>query len=388
MTLAAYRDLFDLPADVAYLDHAATGVLSRPAREAAGAFLDARAGRTAGRGGRSPNEFPADLERVARARRRAADVVGADVRNVEVVPNTSYGLGLLAAGLDWQPGDRVVVPACEFPANVLPWRALEDRGVAVDLVPHREGAFSVGDVEAALRPETRLVAVSWVQFLSGFRCDLGGVAALCRDRGVLLAVDAIQGVGALRLDVAAARPDLVAFGGHKWLCAMQGAGLVYVADTLLDRLRPARGWLNGPVDWDDLEATDLALHDDATRFRLGTLPTAQLYALDAALGLFLEVGPDVVEAAVLGGAGRLAKGLERLGARRYGAAHPAHASGIATVAVEDPEGLHAWLAERGVAASLRNRLVRFAPHAHTRPEDIDRALDAVASFGRVTVATS
>ena len=385
VTLAAYRDLFDLPAAVAYFDHAATGVLSRPAREAAGAFLDARAGRG---GGRTPNEFPADLDRVARARRRAADLIGAEARNVEVVPNTSYGLSLLASGLDWQPGDRVVVPACEFPANVLPWRALGDRGVAVDLVPHHEGTFSVDDVEAALRPETRLVAVSWVQFLSGFRCDLAGIAALCRDRGVLLAVDAIQGVGALRLDVAAVRPDLVAFGGHKWLCAMQGAGVVYVADTLLDRLRPARGWLNGPLDWDDLEATNLALHDDATRFRLGTLPTAQLYALDAALGLFLDVGADAVEAAVLGGAGRLADGLARLGARRYGTDHPAHASGIVTVRVDDPEGLHAWLAGRGVAASVRNRLVRFAPHAHTRDADLDRALDAVASFGRVAVAAS
>ena len=390
MTLAAYRDLFDLPADVAYLDHAATGVLSRPAREAAAAFLDARAGRDSER---SPNNFPADLERVERARQRAAALIGADVRNVETVPNTSVGLGLLANGLDWEPGDRVVVPACEFPANVLPWRALEHRGVVVDLVPHHEGTFSVDDVAAAIRPETRLVAVSWVQFLSGFRCDLDAIAELCRDRGALLAVDAIQGVGALRLDVGAVRPDLMAFGGHKWLCSMQGAGMVYVADTLLDRLRPARGWLNGPIDWDDLEATDLALHDDATRFRLGTLPTAQLYALDAALGLFLDLGPDVVEEAVLGGAGRLAEGLERLGARRYGSDRPAglrsaHASGIVTVAVDDPEGLHAWLAERGVTASVRNRLVRFAPHAHTRDADIDRALDAVASFGRVTVPAS
>ncbi|MDT0633052.1 aminotransferase class V-fold PLP-dependent enzyme [Rubrivirga sp. S365] len=385
MTLDAYRDLFDLPADVAYLDHAATGVLSRPAREAAVAFLDARAGRDPSR---SPNDYPTDLERVDRARRRAAALVGAGVRNVEVVPNTSAGLGLLASGLDWRPGDRVVVPACEFPANVLPWRALEDRGVAVDLVPHREGTFTVEDVEAVLRPETRLVAVSWVQFLSGFRCDLDGLGALCRERGVLFAVDAIQGVGALRLDVGAVRPDLVAFGGHKWLCGMQGAGVVVVADTLLDRLRPARGWLNGPIDWDDLEAAGLALHDDATRFRTGTLPTAQLYALDAALGLFLDVGADAVEAAVLAGAGRLADGLARLGARRYGTDHPARASGIVTVAVADPEGLHAHLAERGVAVSLRNRLVRFAPHAHTREADLDRALDAVASFGRVAAGAS
>ncbi len=382
MTLDAYRSQFDLPEETAYLDHAATGVLSRPVREAAADFLDGRAGL---RSDCTPNNFPADLERIDRARSRAAALIGADVRTVELVPNTSYGLNLLAQGLDWRPGDRVAVPACEFPANVMPWRGLEAQGVEVDLVPHREGTFTVEDVEQVLRPQTRLVAVSYVQFLSGFRCDLAGLADLCRQRGVLLAVDAIQGVGAVRLDVAGVRPDLVAFGGHKWLCAMQGLGVVAVADTLLDRLRPVRGWLNGPVDWDDLEAASLDLHPDATRFRLGTLPTAQVYALDAALGLLLAVGPDTIEAAVLDHAGRLAEGLARLGARRVGSGDPARQSGIVTVEVDDPEGLHAHLAARGVVCSLRNRLVRFAPHAHTRPADLDRALDAVATFGQTTV---
>ena len=383
MTLDAYRSLFDLPPSLSYLDHAATGVLSRPARAAAGAFLDGRAGR---RDDRTPNHFLADLDRVDRARQRAAALVGADVRGVEVVPNTSYGLNLLAQGLDWQPGDRVLVPACEFPANVMPWRGLAPRGVALDLVPHREGTFTVADVERALRPETRLVAVSWVQFLSGFRCDLPALAALCRERGVLLAVDAIQGVGALRLDVGAVRPDLVACGGHKWLCAMQGAGIVVVSERLLDQLRPVRGWLNGPVDWDDLETPSDALHPNATRFRLGTLPTAQAYALDAALGALLDVGTGTVEAAVLAHAAALADGLARLGTARYGSDDPARQSGIVTVRVDDPEGLHAHLDARGVAVSLRNRLVRFAPHAHTRPDDLARALDAVASFGRTAVA--
>lgn len=383
MTLDAYRDLFSLPDGLAYLDHAATGVLSRPAYEAAVRFLDGRAGRAPDR---TPNDYPADLDRFDRARQRAAALVGADVRNVEIVPNTTYGLDVLASGLDWRPGDRVAVPACEFPANLLPWRALSDRGVEVDLVPHREGTFTPDDVERALTPRTRLVAVSAVQFLSGFRCSLEAISALCRSRGVLLAVDAIQAAGALRVDAGLA--DLVAFGAQKWVCAMRGSGVVYVADALLERLRPTRGWLNGPLDWDDFEGATLGLHDDATRFRVGTLPTAQAYALDAALGLFLNVGPETVEAAVLGHAARLADGLHRLGARRYGTADPAHASGIVTVAVDDPEGLHAHLEARGVACSLRNRLVRFAPHAHTRPADVDRALEAVAQFGRTAVPAS
>ena len=378
MTLSDYRALFELAPGTAYLDHAATGTLSRTALDAAADYLDGRAGRVPGR---SPNNYPADLERLDRARRRAAALVGASPEAVCVVPNTSYGLNLVVQGLDWQPGDRVVVPGCEFPANRLPWRGLAHLGVAVDEVAHREGTFTVADVEAALRPRTRVVAVSAVQFLSGFRADLAALGALCRDRGVLFVVDAIQGAGVLRYDLAALRPDLFTFGAHKWLGAMQGAGVAVLSGALRARLRPVRGWLNGPVDWDDFEASTLDLHPDATRFHVGTMPTAAVYALDAALGAQLEVGPEAIEAAARGHAARLADGLAGLGLERYGPREAA--SAIVTVRASDPEGLHAHLAARGVVASLRSRLVRFAPHAQTPPHAIDQALHAVAEFHEV-----
>ncbi|PAP78747.1 hypothetical protein BSZ37_10875 [Rubrivirga marina] len=374
--------MFDVSADGAYLDHAATGVLGRHVTDAVGDYLEGRAGRI---DGRSPNNFPADLDRIERARRRAADLVGVPVEWVAMVPNTSYGLNLLVQGLDWMPGDRVAVPGCEFPANLLPWLGLADLGVEVDRVAHRDGVFSVDDVAAAIRPETRVVAVSAVQFLSGFRCDLEAIAALCRDRGVLLAVDAIQAVGAVRLDAGALGIDLLATGGHKWLGAMQGAGFVAVAPDLMERLRPMRGWLNGPVDWDDFDAISTDLHPDATRFHVGTMPTAGLYALDAALGAILGVGPDAIERAALANAARLGDGLERLGYDRVGPQGEPR-SGIVTVRADDPEGLHAHLVERGVTCSLRSRLVRFAAHAQTRPEAVDLALDAVASFSRPVAA--
>ncbi|WP_420454479.1 aminotransferase class V-fold PLP-dependent enzyme [Rubrivirga sp.] len=379
MTLADYRALFPLPEGTVYLDHAATGTVGRPALDAVTDYLAGRAGRLPGR---SPNNYPADLDRADRARQRAATVLGVPTEMVALVPNTSYGLNLVAQGLDWRPGDRVAVPDCEFPANRLPWLGLADRGVAVDTIAHRQGVFSVDDVAAALRPETRIVTVSAVQFLSGFRCDLASIGQLCRDRGVLFVVDAIQAVGAVRVDAAAVGADLVATGGHKWIGAMQGAGVAAVTAELQDRLRPTRGWLNGPVDWDDFDRVSLDLHPDATRFHVGTGPTAQIYALDAALGAYLDVGPEVVEEAVLSSAARLAEGLDRLGFVRYGEPG-APRSGIVTVRADDPEGLHAHLAERGVTCSMRSRLVRFAPHAQTPPDAIDATLDAVASFRAV-----
>ncbi|MEM0964417.1 MAG: aminotransferase class V-fold PLP-dependent enzyme, partial [Bacteroidota bacterium] len=269
MTLNAFRSQFRLPDDTVYLDHAATGVLSESAHSAAADFLAGRAGHVPGR---MPNNFPVDLERIERARQRAATLVGADVSQTALVPNTSYGLNLVAQGLDWQPGDRVAVPGCEFPSNLLPWRALHDRDVVTDAIPHRDGAFTLDDIEATLRPETRVVAVSAVQFLSGFRCDLAAIGDLCRQRGILFVVDGIQGVGAVRIDVQEIQADLLAVGGHKWLGSMQGAGFVAVSPHLMERVRPLRGWLNGPVDWDDFERVGLELHPDATRFHVGTFP--------------------------------------------------------------------------------------------------------------------
>ena len=379
MTLADYRALFDLPPDVAYLDHAATGVLGRHAHAAAADFLAGHAGHVPAR---SPNNYPADLARIERLRERAARLVGVPTRNVEVVPNTSAGVNWLAQGLDWQPGDRVAVPAGEFPTNHLPWRGLASRGVAVDLVPAPGGTFTADDVAAVITPRTRVVSVSFVQFLSGFRADLAAISDVCRAHDVLFAVDAIQGTGALRIDAGALGTDLVACGGHKWLCAMHGLGFAAVSDRLLERLVPVRGWLNGPVDWDDFDAVSDDVHPDATRFRTGTLPNAQAYALDASLGAMLDVGPETIEAAVLGHAHRLADGLDALGLRRYGSSDPAHASGIVTVDVPDADALVAHLAAQGVYASARSRKLRLAPHAHTRDADITRALDAVAAFAR------
>lgn len=385
VTLSAYRSQFAPPAGIAaYLDHAATGHLCAAARDAAGAFLDRRAGRDPDR---SPNDYPSDLLVAERVRARVGALIGRDARGVEITPGTSHAVNVVARGLDWQPGDRVAVPACEFPANLWPWRALAPEGVEVDLIAHRDGLVTPDDVAAAMTPRTRVVAVSWVQFLSGVRCDVAGIADVAHAHGAFLVVDAIQGLGALRLD--ATHADAVATGTQKWLGAMQGMGLVYVADALLARLRPLVGWLNGPVDWDDFEASATApitLHDDATRFRAGTLPNVQVHAADATLGVIEAAGMDAIEAATLANARTLADGLARLGLRRYGSDDPAHASGIVTVEADDPEGLHAHLTARGIALSLRSRKLRFAPHAHTPPEALEAALDAVASFGRSQIA--
>ncbi len=368
MNLTDYRANFPHTAEMVYMDHAATGVLSTPVMEAIQGFLEQRH-RT------KPTNYFDVLPTINRGRTRIAEMLGCARERVDYAPNTSSGLNVLALGIPWKSGDRVAVPSCEFPANVQPWLGVKERhGIEVDFIPTTRGTFSVEDVARTLRPETRVLAVSWVQFLSGFRCDLKALADLAHANGTMLAVDAIQGLGALQLHVEESGVDFLSSGGQKWMLATQGSAFFYVSESLQERLIPVRGWMNGPVDWDDFGAFTDVLHPDATRFRVGTLNSIGCVALDAALGLRLEVGPEWVEERVLANARKIADGLENMRMKRFGSDSPEHASGIVTVETANPKDLHGHLMSQNIHVSVRNRLLRFAPHAYNSEEEIDRAL--------------
>jgi len=374
MTLAALRNHFPHAEHQTYLNHAAVSPMSRPVREAIDAYVAERHGAKPD----APIEnFESFQPLMAETKERAAEVLGTDPGRVEFVPNTSMGLNVLARGLDWQAGDRIAVPNGAFPTNVYPFLNLEDQGVQVDLVPTEEGTYTVEDVAATLRPETRLVSVSWVHFLSGFRADLEALGALCNEHDVLFCVDAIQGLGALQIDVEAAGIDFLATGGHKWLMAAQGVGLLYCDESLQDRLQPPTGWLHGPVEWENLDDYEITFHDDARCFRTGTLNSVGIVALHAALGLYLEAGPEWCEKRVLDLSTTLADELSDCGLPRYGTDAPARASGIVTVEPENPEAVYEHLKARNITGAVRNRKLRFAPTYYNNRSDLQAVLHAV-----------
>ncbi len=360
-----------------YLNHAAVSPMSRPVQAAIDEYVTERHGADPG----APIEnFEAFMPVMAETKERAAQVLGTDAARVEFIPNTSTGLNVLARGLEWQPGDRIAIPDGSFPTNVYPFLNLEAEGVDVDFVPTDEGAYTLDDIERTLRPETRLLSVSWVHFLSGFRADLQAIGELCEANDVLFCVDAIQGLGALQLDVEAAGIDFLASGGHKWLMATQGIGLLYCTDALQDQLRPPTGWLHGPVDWEHLDQYELTFHDDARRFRTGTLNSIGVAALHAALGLYLEAGPAWCEERVVDLSSTLATELAERGFQRYGTDDPAHASGIVTAELDDPSALFEHLAAQNITAAVRNRKLRIAPTYYNDASDLQRVLDAIDSF--------
>ncbi len=364
-----------------YLNHAGIGPLTRTGA----ARMDALNRVVAETGDRRWPERGAEGERVRAAMAR---LLGARERHeVAFVGNTSEGLSVAAWGLDWRPGDNVVGPEPEFPANVYPWTSLAPLGVEYRRVPAREGRIDPSDLIAAMDERTRILAPSWVQYASGHRIDLAPLAAACREVGALFVLDAIQGAGVLRLDVEAAGVDVCALACHKWLLGPEGVGVLYVSDRVVDRLRSNRhGWRSvaGRFRWTEI---DPAPAEGALRFEAGTLNLLGVHGVGATLDLLEELaethGEGAVESRVLGLADRAARGLAGLGfelvePRRA----PGETSGI--VAATHPERGAAALAdalvERGIAAAERAGRLRVSPHAYTSDEEIDRLLAALGEL--------
>ena len=365
------QDLFVLDPEIIYLNHAAVAPWPVRVQEAVCRFAreNAREG---------SRHYPRWLATEQRLRERAARLLGVPgTEGIALVKNTSEGLSFVAFGLDWQAGDEVVIPAGEFPSNRIVWESLAPQGVKV-----REVELDFLQPEAALMaacgPATRLLSVSAVQYASGLRLDLARLGACCRERGILFCVDAIQWLGALPFDAVAAGADFVVADGHKWLLAPEGLGLFYCREALLDRLRLHEyGW-HMVAEPGDFDRPDWAPAATARRFECGSPNMLGVHALDAALGLLLDVGLDRVAA-------RIARRTDRLVAaladhdryRLLSPRDPERRGGIVTFAplTEPPEALFGRLQAAGVQCALRGGGVRFSPHFHTPMAQIDRVLE-------------
>lgn len=311
------------------------------------------------------------LPLIAELRELLGLLIHASAAEIAFVPNTSFGLNLLTTGLDWQPGDRILLNTLEFPANVYPFLHCQRLGVEVDFVKPRANALiEPDDIVAALTPRTRLLSISYVQFLTGQRHDLVTLGRICREKGIIFCVDAIQGLGASSLDVQAMNIDFLAAGGHKWLMGAQGQGFVYVRPELMKRLTPAMvGWLSVENAWEMLDY-DLTLRADAARFETGTFNALGMTALYAALKVFARWPMTEITAHILDLSGYLIEGLRALDFKVLTPSDSAQRLGIVTCEHPDAEKLHAGLEALRIRASFREgRYLRFSPHFYnTRPE--------------------
>jgi selenocysteine lyase/cysteine desulfurase len=374
MDWTALRDEFPVTRRWAFFDHAAVAPLSRPAQQALAEWADDLTDN-------GDADYPRWLRRVEEVRRLAGRLLNADPLDVAFVKNTSEGIGIVAEGFPWRPGDNVVTAAEEYPANLYPWMNLASRGVELRRVASRAGRLEIDDVRAALDGRTRILSLSFVEYASGFRNDLDALGNLCRERGVLFCVDAIQGLGVFPLDVRRTPIDFLAADGHKWLLGPEGAGLLHVRRELVERLHPVGvGW-NSVAHPYDFGRIELDLKPHAGRWESGSLNVAGITALGASLELLLRVGIPVVAARVLEITDYLCDRLAQVGLEVSSSRRADDRSGIVSVAVPgDLRRLVERCRAEGIVVNHRGGRLRVSPHCYNSREEIDRLVAVVAAL--------
>lgn len=366
---ARWRGEFPVTNNLIYLNHAAVAPLPRRAAEA----MQRQAEDACLHGSLHYPEWMAACEGVREA---TARMVNAEAGEIALVKNTSEGIATVALGFPWKAGDRIVAFHEEFPANYYIWKKLEEtNGVRVEWLSCFDG---LEKVEAAARG-ARFLAISFVQYLSGFRADLEAIGAICRREGVFFFVDAIQGLGAFPFDVRAMQVDAFAADGHKWLLGPEGAGVLYIAKEWQDRIEPVEfGWTN-VAGWADYASRDMTLRKDAGRYEPGTLNVIGSFGLRASMELLLEVGIPAVAKAIVAVTDRLAEGARAKGYEVLGERTPETAAGIVCLRKPgvDARVTHAHLRDRGMFGAPRQGWVRLSPHFYVSLEDADRVVEAL-----------
>ena len=319
------------------------------------------------------------IETLRGARAAAAKLVGADAAEIALGWNASYGINVAALSLPVDPGTTIVVSGREFPANVYPWMGRPD--TRLEIVPTDAHGWpdEARLLERLSRGDVSIFALSSVQFATGYRADLASFGALCRERGIHFVVDAIQSLGQLPLDVREAGIDVLAVGGHKWLCSPFGTGFAYVRRELIPRMEPR--W----VGWTGMEAcssleslVDYAWSPrrDARRFEGGTLPVDGFAGFTEAVGLLTEVGPERIGRHVLGILDPLIEWLrETPEAKILSDLEPAHRSAIFCFRVPRAEEAFDALRAAGVLCAFREGAIRLSPHLYNTEEEIGRVIE-------------
>lgn len=363
-----YTDQFPVRERFTYLNHAAVAPLSKRAARA----MQELAGDCLEFGSFHYDDWLAVYEGLRAA---AARLVGADRSEIAIVKNTSEGIATVAIGLDWKAGDRVVGFREEFPANYFPWKRLEQRGVSITWLSIHD---SLDRIEEACRG-ARLLAVSFVQYMGGYRAPLEVIGEICHRNHCIFLVDGIQGLGAFPVDVRKCRIQALAADGHKWLLGPEGCGILFIDQALQDRVEPVEfGWTN-VARYADYGSRDMTLRQDAGRYECGTLSTIGCFGLKAAIDLLLEVGVGEIAPVVQNLGDRIARGVQAKGYELLEPRTPRTGAGI--VSFRKPEYDAAEIVRRlraeGIIAAPRAGWVRTSPHFYIAPEEIDRMVAAL-----------
>lgn len=356
-----------------YMNHAAIGPFPTPVYEAARHHLEVR------HSGKIEN-FEEGMQQIAEAREQIAAYISASrPEQVTFMGNTSDAISAVANGLEWNEGDEIILNRLEFPSNVQPFRRLEEKGVSIVFADHSGHTITPEAIEKKITPNTRLVSVSAVQYLGGFRADLQAIGEICKKHHIWFVVDGIQALGATPIDVQNCSIDALCSGGHKWMMAPLGSGFLYLSEKLQHTLTPVKtGWLSVEEPW-QLSNFNQTWLPVSAHLETGTPNLIGISGLGAAIKLFRNIGTDAIYGHIHSLCSLLIQHIknqedctlitpENIGERM----------GIVTFRAEnsstETDDVIEALKRKSVLISAREGFYRISPHFYNNQEEAETAI--------------
>jgi len=379
---ALRRTEFPLAEACAYLNHAGTGPLPRRHIRAATGFLEACCS------GKPPTTLAQSEQQLAALRGRAGRLMEAAAEEIAVLSHTTQALALVPLALDWREGDEVITYEKDYPSVVLSLMRLRKKGVQLRFLPDRGGRFELDDLRQLITPRTKLISLSMVNFVTGFRAPIEEIGRLCRESGIWLVVDAVQALGAIRVQARELGADILAAHGYKHLLSGYGVAICYCSPRAREALDiTVPGWQGTLANADASAMLDherVVFTGDARRFEPAVPNFAGLFGANESLQLLLDVGPGAIERRIFALLDDLAPELEGRGYRVVSSCRAAERSSLLTFACPpgiDSAALARELDRRAVHCSRREGLIRVSPHFYNSSADIQRLLDCLPAAG-------
>ena len=354
-----------------YFNHASTGPLCKPVLEGIQRVLLEKSETNI-------DDYLGLQATIKETKSDIASLINSSPDRIAFVDNTTNGINILAAGLKLKQGDHILLNDLEFPANVYPFLNLQKEGVIIDFIQSHNGIVSAEDVIERIVPETKLISISQVQFLTGYRVNLAEIGKVCREKGIVFSVDAIQGLGAVQLDVINDNIDFVSAGSQKWLLGLQGLGFIYLSEMLQEKIdQNCVGWLSVEDAWDFLHY-ELKLKSTADRYQGGTLNTIGIYALNASLKFFKQYGFSEIENCIIDNSLYFVKNLMNTRFRPViQGVDKTNIAGIVSFKDNEWKKIYDSLSKENICCSVRLGYVRMSPHFYNTKEEIDKVIDVL-----------
>lgn len=357
--------------DMIYMNHAAISPLSFRVREASGKYLEKRS--------LSDIEcFPWAPKMAFETKKLIAARLGTTPDRIAYAMNTADGLNVLASGLDWKQGDRVLLYRYEYPTNVYPFLIRKRDGVEVDFYDATDHRITVDVIKEHLTPQTKVLSLSMVQFSTGYHADIEAIGKLCKERDIIFSLDAIQAFPYMSFDIEKWNVDFISVGGHKWLMSPEGIGFIYVSKRVQELI--SQSWMGSTSvknPFNHFEFDVDRIRDDAGRYENGTLNYPGIAALKASLEFQREFGFDEVHKHTLFLTSRFADLFSQRGVKIVSPQGSGETSGIIAVEIENADEIFKRLLAKDIHVAVRRGFLRISPFFYNTEEEVKKVINTV-----------